>query len=384
VLLIIFVPSIKNILKEVLAHSTDPVVDLEEHRKTILLNIIVLFGTVFLILLGIMAIAQQNTILAIADGVIFVFLIWMYFAIRRNRSIRPYDMVGTAFVGIFFVFLIANGGMNKSAFVWYFTYPAVSIFLLGSRKGGIASFSILAAAIVVFVLGRHVEFFQTYSFDLALRFVAAYIVLTVFTLSMENVRSYVQNKLEESNLELSRTNESLEKTKEELKNLSIRDGLTELYNRRHLDDVLPLIFKQGIRHNSMMSLIMIDIDHFKKYNDSYGHIAGDRVLVNVAKIFKSVIRRNTDLVFRYGGEEFLVLLTKTNRETAERITIEIMENLKEQNIEHSESENKMLTVSAGISMTGGDKEVTVTDFLAQADMALYRAKKEGRNCYRFY
>jgi diguanylate cyclase (GGDEF)-like protein len=156
--------------------------------------------------------------------------------------------------------------------------------------------------------------------------------------------------------------------------LSITDGLTGLYNHRHFQEQLEVEVKRGQRYDLNLSLIMIDLDHFKEFNDSYGHLEGDSLLRKIAQILKSSLRE-TDFVARYGGEEFAVILPETNKEgasiAAERVRRAISEQI------FGEVGAKM-TISLGVASYPDDACLRA-DLIRKADEALYRAKREGRN-----
>ncbi len=158
------------------------------------------------------------------------------------------------------------------------------------------------------------------------------------------------------------------------------DGLTGLYNRRWLDEVLPRQLKRSLMQKVPMSLVMIDVDHFKQFNDRYGHQAGDFVLFAVARVLKSSFRP-TDLTARYGGEEFTVVLPDTvldgARVAAERVRMAVA------TTELVMPEHKRLpsvTVSLGIAQLGETDDASL--LIQRADDALYSAKRSGRNCVK--
>ena len=156
--------------------------------------------------------------------------------------------------------------------------------------------------------------------------------------------------------------------------LSITDGLTGLYNHRHFHEQLEVEVNRAQRYDLNLSLIMIDLDHFKKFNDSYGHLEGDTLLRKIAQILKSSLRE-TDYVARYGGEEFGVILPETNKAGASFAAERVRKTISEQTF--GEAGEKM-TISLGVASYPDDACLR-TDLIKKADEALYRAKKEGRN-----
>ena len=171
----------------------------------------------------------------------------------------------------------------------------------------------------------------------------------------------------------------LRRAKEALKLIATHDSLTGLGNRRLFEGALDIEFSRGARQSSSLSLIMLDIDYFKRYNDAYGHVAGDHCLAEVARAVKGCCHRKADLAVRYGGEEFAVLLPDTDIRGAMVIAEQIRRSVMDKNIIHSGSPSGFVTVSLGCYSfvpTGRD---SMEVFIERADAALYQAKHSGRN-----
>lgn len=175
----------------------------------------------------------------------------------------------------------------------------------------------------------------------------------------------------------------IENKKIALEKLAYTDYLTGLSTRRYLDDGYDLLFKSAERSESTLTLIMMDIDFFKKYNDKYGHPEGDRVLKIIGKLLKKVFKRKGDIIGRYGGEEFLVVLYQTNLKETIDLIDKFQEKLKICNLKHEDSIFKRVTVSMGIKSSQIVKDQDSSLFLKAADQALYKAKESGRNKYIF-
>jgi len=155
------------------------------------------------------------------------------------------------------------------------------------------------------------------------------------------------------------------------------DFLTDLRNRRWLDKMLPRLVQRSRLQNQMLSLIMLDIDHFKKYNDENGHIAGDRAIQVVANAIQSHLR-TTDTAVRYGGEEFVVLMPNTNNTDAAIIAKRLCDEIRDQKINQTDG-TALPSVTVSIGYSSLIKGNTFEDLLAAADAALYRAKNSGRD-----
>ncbi|WP_008312295.1 diguanylate cyclase domain-containing protein [Leptolyngbya sp. PCC 6406] len=177
----------------------------------------------------------------------------------------------------------------------------------------------------------------------------------------------------------------LQRANTELRQQSRIDPLTQVGNRRYLDEYLHQAWTlEDQKGGDVLSLLLIDIDHFKLYNDTYGHPEGDRCLRLVAQVLREAVKRPHDRVFRYGGEEFALVLPHTKRIGAQRISDRIQQLLAQRQILHTASPiSPYLTVSiGGVSSTAPFPE-TISDYICRADQALYRAKAEGRNQIRW-
>jgi diguanylate cyclase (GGDEF)-like protein len=181
------------------------------------------------------------------------------------------------------------------------------------------------------------------------------------------------DRLAEVNLELEGANRTLER-------LSLVDGLTGVSNRRHFDDRLRAEWARAVRSGEPVALALFDVDHFKAYNDTYGHQAGDRCLVQVAGALGSSVHRPGDVVGRYGGEEFVALLPGLDLVSAATFAENLRRRVEALSLEHaSSSAAPHVTVSAGVASARPNAQTQAAALVAAADAALYAAKREGRN-----
>jgi diguanylate cyclase (GGDEF)-like protein len=170
----------------------------------------------------------------------------------------------------------------------------------------------------------------------------------------------------------------LEKAKDELEHLSSCDVLTGLANRRHCDAFLDTEWQMGIRYRTQLSILFLDVDDFKAYNDHYGHQAGDICLQKIATIINECVRRPHDLCARYGGEEFIVLLPNTSQKNTLQVTEKIRKSVELENIPHTYSRVTLhITISIGVVSMIPQAGLNQNLLVETADKALYNAKKIG-------
>ena len=172
----------------------------------------------------------------------------------------------------------------------------------------------------------------------------------------------------------------LEQRAQELERLSITDSLTGLYNRLYFNHQFSQEWASARRLSLPLSVLMIDLDYFKSINDKYGHLVGDNCLKAAGAVLQKEVSRSTDTVYRYGGEEFVVLLPNTDIEHASLIAKHIVQTLSQSGCKNVE-EKIPLTCSIGVSSTIPNQDVSSEDILKSADNALYQAKSSGRNQY---
>lgn len=190
--------------------------------------------------------------------------------------------------------------------------------------------------------------------------------------AVERERDALERRIRNRSRELSEANR-------ELKALALQDSLLKIGNRRAMEMDLHSTHVNAVRYGQFYALALLDVDFFKRYNDHYGHCAGDRALVSVTGCIQDSIRRG-DRVYRYGGEEFLILMPETSLSEATEAVCRLTSNLHGLNLEHLSSPHQCLTVSAGVSsFAGHDGDPTWRAALEEADAFLYKAKALGRN-----
>ena len=226
------------------------------------------------------------------------------------------------------------------------------------------------------------HFYQTTSFYLLCASGLGLLGFGLYRLRVRQLRQR-QRELEalvaERTAELETSNDRLERANEQLERLATEDGLTGVFNRRHFNEILDQEWKRAMREGTEIALLMIDIDHFKKLNDAYGHPTGDECLRSVARTIGAAIHRPADLAARYGGEEFAVLLPDTTLEGAAGMGEKIRGDVEALAIPHRQSSYEHVTISCGVAALRPEPASAPAGLVEGADRALYEAKESGRN-----
>lgn len=279
---------------------------------------------------------------------VFGFLI----AITRILLIQP-DIfrMPTIFIAVIYGFAV----------IFYF-HPIQSFFI----------YSFTTVVLIVFLpISQPDIVLSSYTEDILSNSIIAWIA------SIINYRKYVkefnnQKIVEKSNRELRLKTVQIEKINSKLKEISLKDQLTDIYNRRRIDEILKYEYYRAVTYGKFFSVIMLDIDWFKSVNDTYGHNVGDKVLVELAEILRTNIRR-IDTVGRWGGEEFIIICPETDADQA----LYLAERLREAIKTHEFFKIQHITCSFGVSSY--NKGETIESIINNADKGLYNAKQDGRN-----
>lgn len=185
--------------------------------------------------------------------------------------------------------------------------------------------------------------------------------------------------VDERTAQLRERTEELEVANDKLEKLATLDGLTGIANHRRFKEFMTQEWRRSMRTGATVSLLLMDVDYFKKYNDTYGHQSGDECLKRVAGVLSETIKRANDLAARYGGEEFVAVLTDTDMEGALTMAETIRARVEALQIPHSQSNHQCVTLSIGVAAAVARGEDDMNDLIAAADRLLYRSKENGRN-----
>ncbi len=209
--------------------------------------------------------------------------------------------------------------------------------------------------------------------------------LTEINIDLDKIVSKRTVALEKSKQEVERQKAKLEKVNQVLKILTLKDPLTDLWNRRHFDQTLEMEWKRCLRNQRPLAVLLIDVDFFKGYNDAYGHQAGDQCLIKVAHAIDGMFNRASDLVARYGGDEFVVIIPEAGEEEAVKMALSLCQAIEGLKIPSDDltGEYAYVTVSIGVSSRIPDRGSSPMDLFQLADRALYQAKHAGRNQVKF-
>ncbi len=319
-------------------------------------------AVVFFPLFIYLAIIAKNTLLFTALTSFWVLSIATYVYMIKSRSIERAAILACMICLLLFFYLIITGAANNTGMLWCYAVVPALFQMLGAKKGTIAIALLIAGASIIFYVPSLGILQADYTPTQMSRFIFSFLGLSILSFVHEYSRT--------------QTNKRLHELKEQFKQASHIDTLTQLANRREARNRLDLIESFIEDPNYICSVVICDIDHFKQINDNYGHECGDYVLVQLAKIFTQLTREG-DLVVRWGGEEFLLIFPETSPQQAVDICSKIKQHLAETEFEHQDYKIK-LSLSFGISSI--DKLQSTRSALVKADHALYAAKNNGRNC----
>jgi diguanylate cyclase (GGDEF)-like protein len=212
-------------------------------------------------------------------------------------------------------------------------------------------------------------------------FAAALLLLSHYALRARRLQRrehQLRQLLEERTAELNEQRAQLEIANSALEEMATIDPLTGIANRRRFDVFIQQEWLRAHRSREPLSLLLLDADHFKAYNDRYGHQAGDEALRQIANVLRTAVHRITDLAARFGGEEFTIVLANTGGEGGVRVAETIRASIEALRIPHAGSPEGVVTVSLGVA-TANDTHAGVSDLIGASDRALYEAKNLGRN-----
>ncbi|WP_417666177.1 GGDEF domain-containing protein [Pseudidiomarina sp.] len=300
--------------------------------------------------------------IAIANLCVFVAILSIQIDLRKNLNLERSAILLTGTIVVFMAVYLAIAQGRNYSFIWLSLIPTISFFLLGIRRGLYISACSLTAAIVFIVVFS--PDWPSYELNMPSYFNIALSLFALLTIS----RHYEKSRTEAFAF--------LAKRNQELEILAVTDPLTQLFNRSHLDAMLEIEIRRAKRDSFDLSVLIIDADQFKTLNDSYGHLVGDEVLVELSGLLQNSTRA-TDVLGRWGGEEFLIIAPKTDQDGAVELAEKIRVAVGRHRFTHDDLH---LTLSIGsATLSPNDTPVSI---IQRADEGLYQAKHDGRNCTR--
>lgn len=349
----------------------------------------VCIGMPALIYFGIVAAVDREwllAILALLTAIVIAICALMLWRKRQGyRAIRPAVVCYTALV----LYLVAYSGPEHARGLWFLSLPLVSLKLLPPREGGIWVLGAIITATCLMLLAGNGMGDTAYSADYIARYITTTVLITGVLLWSEIILERYQQRIEGQNAALLAERDQLEQEivrraglEEELRYLATTDPLTGLLNRRAFMTTLADELTRSQRLHSRFTLLMLDIDHFKRVNDTYGHPVGDVVLVHLSNLLAEQLR-SIDKLARIGGEEFAILLVDTSAEAAATVIERLLATIRSKPASHPES-GQPIAITASIGCTESKAEDDEQSPFVRADRALYAAKQGGRDqhCWR--
>ena len=332
-------------------------IEKNSYRKDVTGRFIILLSFIILFTLMIGNLIYSNAPVFYVNLVMLIILVSSRFLPKKLRQYDAHFILHFMAFGVLLV-VYFNQGQEYTP-IWAFLYVFLVMSLYGHKQGVKISvgFSLALFALLFSFTNSTVTILEFVRFVMVLGF-------TVFF-------AYLAEML------ISRSFEKLITTKAMLEKLTKTDALTGLFNRRHFDEVLTQQISAANRSHELLSLVIIDIDHFKNYNDTFGHPAGDVALVALSNLLKVQMKRGNDAVFRLGGEEFALLYQAKDAAKALKLIEDIriaVESLQQ----YCDLESK-ITISAGLLLINANQNITAESAYELADQLLYQAKKSGRN-----
>lgn len=315
-------------------------------------------------LCGIMALVEfinKNLFIAYVLSFSSVVFAIGYYIQKKYNNMQLSASITLCILYLLMFYLVYSGGIAQSGPLWIYIIAPVSLFIYGLRQGLMnIAFFMAIIALIIFIPSDSPTYLH-YPVEFKIRLIISFLAVTF----LSGVYEYSREKSYQHTLELGR----------EYQQLAHFDSLTELPNRRYAQNILKQEKARFERNKEPLTIMLCDIDHFKKINDAYGHNVGDFVLVELAKIFIQQIRKQ-DSVARWGGEEFLFIFPQTSAENARVIAEKIMHKLQSHLIEYEDIAMKV-TASMGICEFSGQQ--SIDEVINSADRFLYQAKESGRN-----
>ncbi|HHS99729.1 MAG TPA: GGDEF domain-containing protein [Thiomicrospira sp.] len=345
-----------------LLSENDEVSDSKEFRRLIFVKLVLgIVSTILLIFSALHAfiLDDGHGVVAMVDFVAALATIYAIIDLKIHQNIDRAALIGTSSLFVFFITFSYLNQNESFGLIWLIFFPVIAITINQTRRGLWFALIFLVTISILGFLG--IGEWQNGNWDIKsfLRLIIA-LSLVIFIMYVHEVTMDKAQKQELDTLKF-------------FEDLSLIDELTNIANRRRINELLDIEFQRAKRYQSTFSIVIFDIDHFKSINDTYGHLIGDDVLKAIAKLVSHSIRK-TEMVGRWGGEEFILILTETEQNAAFAAAEKIRRTI--ESTEFKGLKNK-LTCSFGIAEY--EPEISLEVMIERADQALYQAKNNGRN-----
>lgn len=353
-------------IKTAFAADAEMIQDPSLHRRLIMTAAILIVTTLTFATFAFINFEPNSYLLSIVNLIISISTALALYSLIVKKSFYFASYFVTALLFTFLVIFSYFAGNQSFGLIWTVCYPLFVIPILGLRKGMIMVVLFYSVIIPMAYLGIG-------EWDYGFWDIKGFVRFTIATLAVVYTTCFFEVSANSAYKTIQEIREKEKVHLIALEKLSVTDQLTGLSNRRYFDDHLAIERKRAKRHNKTLSLIMIDIDHFKNVNDAHGHQVGDSVLREFARLLQDNVR-DTDIISRWGGEEFIVLLPSTSSESA----ISVAQKIQSAVNSHCFSGAGKLTASFGVSNVDPNSNSN-RESVNKADQALYQAKNQGRN-----
>ena len=347
-------------------------------------RVFISIGIPILLISGLLALQNREWPLLGLIAISIIMIGSSYRTLRRDPIDSRYIWPALISYTVVLLYLIAYSGIDHSRALWFFSLPVFALMMLPPRPGAIwSAFSIGVAAAIMLVGGPEFGNTSTYSIGFVTRFTATSLLISVgiycSELALRRYREETMAQRAATQAESARLKAEIARRKSLEQDLRVQastDALTCLANRRAFMERFSYELVRSQRHGPSPTLLILDIDHFKKINDQHGHPTGDMVLANLAQLLQACLR-NVDIIGRIGGEEFAIVLIETDASKASSIIDRLLERIRELSVPLADGLTLQFTASIGSTeILWGD---TIDTAIQRADEALYTAKNGGRD-----
>ena len=352
-------------------------------EKSISLSIIkvsCVLGALICMMFGALNIFYKNRILTgiIDTGFAIYLIILFYFIQKKHISVGLANKIFVVVGMVFLSYMMFDGGYNNTAILWAFLVPIFCFFLKDERIGLMYFLFFMFIISIIYLTKILLKMPLPFSKNLLAVLYVALFFEGIFMYSYKLHRKEMQNHVKSNMSAMLEKTSELSSDNKILKQLTTYDTLTHIYNRRGILEILKAEMQRKQRFGDHFSLIIADLDDFKKMNDTYGHLFGDYVLTQFSDILVRDILRKIDSIGRFGGEEFMIILPSTDKAGAEIVAARINRMISSALFKDEKTgKSSSLTVSLGICTS--EYGNIMEDIIHNADMALYRAKANGKN-----